>query len=46
MKKLMATVALGTMLVAGFAAMQDAPTDSAMELEPRIFSVGHDVSNF
>lgn len=42
----MATVALGTMLVAGFAAMQDTPNESAMEWEPTIFSVGKDASHF
>ncbi|WP_156418683.1 hypothetical protein [Lentibacillus amyloliquefaciens] len=46
MKKLVATVAFGALLVAGFSAVQEAPADNAMELEPRILSVGKDVSNF
>ncbi|MFD2760209.1 hypothetical protein [Lentibacillus juripiscarius] len=44
MKKLMATFALGTLLVAGFTAVQDKPVDSAMEWEPTVLSVGKDVS--
>ncbi|WP_167751390.1 hypothetical protein [Lentibacillus salicampi] len=46
MKKLMTTVALGTLLIAGFASVQNTPNDTAMEVEPRIFSVGQDVSFF
>ncbi|SFB15341.1 hypothetical protein SAMN04488072_10890 [Lentibacillus halodurans] len=46
MKKIMVTLAFGALLVVGFAAAQDAPTDSAMEWEPKILSVGQDVSHF
>ncbi|WP_175284924.1 hypothetical protein [Lentibacillus jeotgali] len=46
MKKLIATVAFGTMLIGGIAAMQDAPNESAMEWEPTVFSVSNDVSHF
>jgi len=46
MRKFVATVAFGALLVVGFTAVQDAPTDSAMELEPRIYSVGPEISHF
>lgn len=41
MKKLMATFALGTLLVAGFAVAQDGPVDTAMEREPTVFSISN-----
>ncbi|MFC4559476.1 hypothetical protein ACFO3D_14855 [Virgibacillus kekensis] len=41
MKKLMATFALGTLLVAGFAVAQDGPADTAMDREPTVLSVGN-----
>ncbi|WP_165769178.1 hypothetical protein [Virgibacillus profundi] len=40
MKKMIASIALGTLLVAGFLFAQDnEPTELAGELEPSIFSV-------
>ncbi|WP_188455110.1 hypothetical protein [Virgibacillus oceani] len=47
MKKLIASVALGTLLVAGFLFSQDnQPADTAMDLEPSIFSIGNTGSFF
>ncbi|WP_176449439.1 hypothetical protein [Lentibacillus sp. CBA3610] len=46
MRKVIATVAFGALLVAGLSAVQEAPADSAMEWEPKVFSVGQDVSLF
>lgn len=44
MKKLIATISLGTLLVVGgFLFSQNAPSDTAMEIEPSIFSIGHSV---
>lgn len=40
MKKMIATIALGTVIVAGlFAAQNNEPTELAGELEPTIYSV-------
>lgn len=41
MKKLIATVALGTLLVAGFFTVNNAPTDLSMDREPSIYSIGN-----
>ncbi|HLS07464.1 hypothetical protein [Lentibacillus sp.] len=46
MKKLMATVTFGTLLVVGITAVQDNPSDTAIEVEPTVLSIGPDVSLF
>lgn len=46
MKKIIASVALGALLVVGFAAVQSQPTDSAMNVEPSVLSVEKPVSFF
>lgn len=44
MKKLVASIALGTLLVGGFLFSQsNAPTDTAMEVEPTIYSIGNPI---
>ncbi|WP_404451338.1 hypothetical protein LG329_13475 [Virgibacillus necropolis] len=44
MKKLVASFALGTLLVGGFLFSQyDAPNSTAMEVEPSILSIGNSI---
>ncbi|SDR11262.1 hypothetical protein [Virgibacillus salinus] len=45
MKKVIATVSLGTLLVAGFLFSQE-PAELASDLEPSVFSISHDSSLF
>ncbi|WP_164670127.1 hypothetical protein [Virgibacillus doumboii] len=45
MKKLIATVSLGALLVGGFLFSQE-PAELASDLEPSIFSIGYDTSFF
>lgn len=42
MRKLVATVSLGTLLVAGFLFAQDSqPADLSMDREPTVYSIGN-----
>lgn len=46
MKKLIASMALGAVLAAGFLFAQDNPTDLVMDAEPSVLSVGTPAYDF